>query len=822
MKNEKYGVEIEAITSPFEKKMKQLADETKNFGETVKENLGVSLDADTSKLESKLNSIEKEIEKLQNAGKEKMLDIGGEDVKVTFSDAQIPEDKIVRYNQLIDEAKTIQDELSRRYNEQADKVKNLTQVQESGAKSVNEALESEKSTIQQISVSLDDYKNRTISTAQQQEYLRSKIEELKNTLAQADQGFEVGDTTKIEAQIEGLENRLIKLQGQAKNTGSELQNSGKKSITVFTRLKATFSGLGKGFSQLSSNIKSVGKNITNTFKNGIRNIRRFTLSLFGIHTIFTGLTKAINSYLSFDSELNDSIQNNWYALGSLLAPVLERLINLFSIATAYVINFVKALTGVNLVARANAKSLETQAKANAKANKSLTAMDEITNIQDSSSGTDAPQITLPEIDEGPIEKFAKKVQEVIDKIQGKLRLLFSPIEEAWQKFGPKLTQSINNTFNTILSFAGQVAQAVESVWLNGTGTDIIGNAIQLWTQFSNIVGNVVKALQNAFNFDNNGITIIQNIADIFKKIQEFALSIGKSIQKWTVSKGFQTAIEHIVTIVKDLLGVVKEVITWVVDKYDEYLKPIVDELLGLISDVINYIGELWDNVLQPMLGPLIGTLENQLEPILGIISVTLKLLIKIIRNVFQTSTQLIGAVVGFFTKAFKGDMPGALEYFKKYFSVVFNAIKNVFLIVINGIIGFANIAIRGINNNFLNPAKNTIKKFAKAFGRNINLSNVRIPSIPYLDVGTPYVEKDGLAMIHEGEAVVPKKFNSKEYFGNDEQTKALLMELIAAVEEGNEKVPTFNINGKEFARATYEDYKYEQNRLNNNISIRRA
>src|SRR5690606_19924950 len=38
-------------------------------------------------------------------------------------------------------------------------------------------------------------------------------------------------------------------------------------------------------------------------------------------------------------------------------------------------------------------------------------------------------------------------------------------------------------------------------------------------------------------------------------------------------------------------------------------------------------------------------------------------------------------------------------------------------------------------------------------------------NIPKLDVGTNYVASDGLAFLHKGEAVIPKKFNSQEYFG---------------------------------------------------------
>ena len=64
IKNEKYGVEIEAITSPFEKKIKQLENDTKKFGETAKKNLGFEADVDTKKVEAKIaqNKIKQSIE----------------------------------------------------------------------------------------------------------------------------------------------------------------------------------------------------------------------------------------------------------------------------------------------------------------------------------------------------------------------------------------------------------------------------------------------------------------------------------------------------------------------------------------------------------------------------------------------------------------------------------------------------------------------------------------------------------------------------------------------------------------------------------------
>lgn len=813
--------------------MKQLENDTKKFGETAKKNLGFEADVDTKKVEAKLKRVMSEIENMKEAQKTKMLDMGdGEQLEVTFSSPEIPDDKLEKYNSLLEESKILQDILAQKSKENADIVRNAieskTNSQEKSVQATQEqvsAIDSEAQAVDKINVSLSDYENKTASTAKQQEYLRQKIEELKNQLASADLGFEVGDTTKIEAQIEGLENKLIRLRQQSKSTGNTLENTGRRSIVVFNKLKASFNGIGKGFSKVTSGVKQVGKDLTGAFKNGLKSMRRFTLSLLGVQTLFTGLSKAISSYLTFDEDLTNSIQNNWYALGSLFAPILERVISLFSTATAYVTAFVKALTGIDLVARANAKSLDKQAKANAKANeksRSLSSMDEITNIQDTSGNTtEAPQITLPEIDEAPVQDFANKFSMVFKEIKDKMEQLFQPIQASWDKYGQPLINSVKTNFENTKTLITDIGKSFEEVWMNGTGEEMISKILDIFTKIETTIGNIKLALDNAWNNNGNGTQIIQNLADTFNSILDFVDSIGESLEKWTASESFQNALNHIVGFIKDISGYAKEIITWVVDMYKKYLAPVVDEILLFISDTINMLGTLWDEVIKPVLDPVIDILERVLEPAIAKIGITLKVILQVARVVIGTVTKLIKNMADFWKKIFSGDFKGALDSFKKHFEIIFDGIKKIFKVVLNGIIDFANAGINGLNS-MLKPVRNVIQSIAKAFGKNVSLAQIYIPRIPKLDVGTPYVEKDGLAMIHQGEAVVPKKFNAKEYFGNDEETKLLLMELIEAVEEGNEKVPTFNINGKEFARATYSDFKNEQNRLNNNLSIRRA
>ena len=108
--------------------------------------------------------------------------------------------------------KKITDEVKSAVAKSVEPMKNLTtQAKDMASKSA--------SSVSQMKAQMKGYSNSIQETAKQQEYLKSKIEDLKYLLSQADMGFEVGDTLKIEADIEKLENRLKKLQTQVRNTG---------------------------------------------------------------------------------------------------------------------------------------------------------------------------------------------------------------------------------------------------------------------------------------------------------------------------------------------------------------------------------------------------------------------------------------------------------------------------------------------------------------------------------------------------------------------------------------------------------------------------
>ena len=81
-----------------------------------------------------------------------------------------------------------------------------------------------------------------------------------------------------------------------------------------------------------------------------------------------------------------------------------------------------------------------------------------------------------------------------------------------------------------------------------------------------------------------------------------------------------------------------------------------------------------------------------------------------------------------------------------------------------------------------------------------NFRLFKLKSIPQLDFGTNYVPNDMLAMIHQGEAVVPKKFNQNDMYGQvSEEELNLLSSINEPLIELNRKETTINLDGTNIA-----------------------
>lgn len=233
------------------------------------------------------------------------------------------------------------------------------------------------------------------------------------------------ETKKFDAQIEQLEKELEIMQ---KTLDTDLQMDLKFRLSQDERLKLESDiektknrilSLREAMVKVEEESDDMGKKISMGFQKGTKNLKRFALSLFGIQSIYRLVSKASSAYISQDAELAQKLQNVWIGLGSFLAPAIELISNALSKGLGYLNEFIKALTGIDFIARANAKALEKQATAQKMLNNQTYDFDIIRKQQSVSSGSASSTnnlIDIPKLD---------------DKVVNKLREMATSLKDNW-------------------------------------------------------------------------------------------------------------------------------------------------------------------------------------------------------------------------------------------------------------------------------------------------------------------------------------------------------------------------------------------------------
>ena len=141
--------------------------------------------------------------------------------------------------------------------------------------------------------------------------------------------------------------------------------------------------------------------------NLIKKLKKVGLAALSIRTAYSLVSKASSAYLSKDVELAEKLQSVWVGLGSLMAPVLEYVSNILLKALGYLDAFIYALTKQSFIAKANAKIIKNQAKAQKDLNKQTATFDEINKASSTSASTSkgTGTIDVPELNENIVKKL---------------------------------------------------------------------------------------------------------------------------------------------------------------------------------------------------------------------------------------------------------------------------------------------------------------------------------------------------------------------------------------------------------------------------------
>lgn len=193
------------------------------------------------------------------------------------------------------------------------------------------------------------------------------------------------------------------------------------------KFKGKVSDTAGAFQKLESRAQKTGKAITTAFNKGINRLSRMALGILGVRSAFMVLRRAASAYMEDNEQLTNQINALWNVLGQAIGPVIEKLVNWLTIAISYVNAFVKALFGVDLVAKANAKALNKQAAATnkaVKASRQLAGFDEMNKLSDTSTdagdagGASTGQFQTVPINQKLLDDFISKLNIILPIVGG--------------------------------------------------------------------------------------------------------------------------------------------------------------------------------------------------------------------------------------------------------------------------------------------------------------------------------------------------------------------------------------------------------------------
>lgn len=339
------------------------------------------------------------------------------------------------------------------------------------------------------------------------------------------------NTKQFDAQIKVLKNKLNDIE-------ASLQMASKDKTLFSTReieeMEAEAENLRNKIGSLQGDFKKTNKETSKGFDKGIKTLKRFALSLFSVGSIFAGVSKASSAWLSQDTELAQKLQNVWIGLGALVSPVIEKISDLMLKALGYLNEFVKALSGgrIDFIAKANAKALEKQTKAQKELNRQTYDFDEIRKQQEQntgvSTGISGGEISIPELDNRIVKKLqdlAKWLRENQELVKG-LGIAFGVAFGAY-----KIASLLSNIGKLIgVSSAGTGLAGLGAIL--GTLAQIGVIAIGVSLLYTGLTGrDLVSDLKGAYNGIKALNEIEQEQREASKKLLEDSLTIIEAINK---------------------------------------------------------------------------------------------------------------------------------------------------------------------------------------------------------------------------------------------------------------------------------------------------
>ena len=416
------------------------------------------------------------------------------------------------------------------------------------------------------------------------DYVENQSQEIEDKLKQADMGFEVGDTQKLEANYEKLGIKLDSLRKKQAKLNQEQAQMGKLDL-----------------SGVQAGIDNVNKGLTKT----VKKVAKWGLAIFGVRSAYMAVRSAMNTISQYEDGMKNNIDYIKYALAYTLKPIVEWILNAVVKLLQYVNYIAKAWTGKNLFKTADAfKNAQKGAKGlNKELQKTTASFDEMNVLQDTKSSGGGADIIAPNIDltgmRGEVPQWLKWIVDNKDLILS----VFAGVNVgllAW-KLGLKGIQSLGiglaiagviygiqsiikylqdpsfENFGKIITGIGIAVAGVAIIFgawpvaVGGAIAAIVGLIISNWEKIKEFMLNICKWLEDNF------VLVGKTISDVIKTSLNLFEGLFKGVKQILdgIIKIFKGDFKNGISLAMRGIGnIIISVLNTVINGFNAFILPI--------------------------------------------------------------------------------------------------------------------------------------------------------------------------------------------------------------------------------------------------------
>ncbi|WP_432270601.1 hypothetical protein [Catenibacterium mitsuokai] len=159
-------------------------------------------------------------------------------------------------------------------------------------------------------------------------------------------------------------------------------------------------------------------------------------------------------------------------------------------------------------------------------------------------GAGIGDIDLPQYD------FLKGLKKDTDEIEKRLKELFKPVTDSWNKYGKGVMDSFKFALNELSELTKSIGRSFGEVWQNGTGKKTVSEILLIVKNLCDFVGYLAKRFREAWDEAGLGTKIIQNLWDAANNLLHSVEDISEQLSNFAFYLDFKPALKSVYSLSK--------------------------------------------------------------------------------------------------------------------------------------------------------------------------------------------------------------------------------------------------------------------------------